>query len=176
MTSLGCLGRKTTTQTNKDKAHYLKLRWSLCSWSIPNDLVGKLYISQCTTKPTVKPVRPAKTQISLYIHPVRVRALVYPCLAALMAQSDALLTGDQVLLICRFCSVMAHIFFLKNPELPIFVGKYLTYTVQDGIAVVKLDQKDAKVCEAYLQVNIWTDKPKLMMWSVQLAEWLAFPT
>ena len=63
-----------------------------------------------------------------------------------MAQSDALLTGDQVLLICRFCSVMAHIFFFKNPELPIFVGKYLTYTVQDGIAVVKLDQKDAKVC------------------------------
>ena len=38
----------------------------------------------------------------------------------------------------------------------LLVGKYLTYTVKDDVAVVKFDQPDAKVCQLSVIFNALT--------------------
>ena len=55
---------------NISKCHLLKFSPSMQSvYHFCNEKVFK-YLSQCKIKPTIRPVWSAKTQISLYVHPV----------------------------------------------------------------------------------------------------------
>ena len=89
-----------------------------------------IHMSQHTTKPTIRSVWPAKTRISLYIHPIWQGFLFIPlwiawgctnhvisedCSDCVDAQADLSLRWLHKSY-CRFCCALVHICFYKSSQ------------------------------------------------------------
>ena len=81
----------------------------LMSGKYTTELNGELYMSQYTTKPAIRPVRPAKTQISLYIHPVWQGFSFTPLrIVQRLYKANAISKdSDQIVWMCRLILVFA---------------------------------------------------------------------